>query len=250
MAIRTVLIDDEPPSIDRLAGLIGQAPDFEVVGRFSSAVQAARMLPKLSPDAAFIDVQMPRLDGFAVIDRLPDLRRTAIVFVTAHAEFALDAFRVAAIDYLLKPFDDLRFHTALERVRARCKSDVADAPREREEYTKRLAVVSASCTTLVSVNDIHWMEGAGNYVRLHCRNERHLLRDSLTNLMGRLDPRQFVRVHRSAAVRLDRVRSIQSTFGREHILTLQDGTRIRMSPSYREEFESAAGVASQATTTK
>lgn len=238
MTIRTVIVDDEPPSLDRLAGLIASARDFEVVGRFSSAVQAARMLPKLAPDAAFVDVQMPRLDGFAVIDRLPELRKTALVFVTAHAEFALDAFRVAAIDYLLKPFDDRRFHTALERVRERCRGDGAEAA----EYAKRVAIVSAACTTLVPVDEILWMEAAGNYVRLHCRNEHPLLRDSLTNLLGRLDPREFVRVHRSAAVRLDQVRSIQSTFGREHILTLQDGTRVRMSPSYREEFESAAGV--------
>jgi two-component system, LytTR family, response regulator len=243
MTIRTVVIDDETPSLARLASLLAATSDFEVVGRFSSAAQAARMLPKLNPDAAFVDIQMPHMDGFSVVDRLPAKDDTAVVFVTAHSNFAVHAFGVAAIDYLLKPFDDDRFLMSLDRVR-RHRSRTLEGRQTvlRDGYPERIPVVTASCITVVEVDDIDWLEAAGNYVRLHCSEGNYLHRESLTSLMSRLDPRRFLRIHRSTGVNVRRIQTVQSSFGREHVVTLQQGTRLQTSAAYRDDLHRAIGL--------
>ncbi len=230
MTIRTVLIDDEVPALEGLSAMLGRHEDFEVVGRFASAPEAARMLGRLSPDAVFVDIQMPVLSGFDVVSRLPG-PRSAVVFVTAHAEFAASAFDVPALDYLLKPVDQERFDRSIERIREHVRRENGEPT-----YAQYLAVRTSNRITLVAVRELEWIEAAGNYVRLHCGTKTHLLRESLASLMTRLDPAVLARVHRSAAVNIDRIRHIDSNFGHTSVITLQDGTRVAMSEQYRAEL--------------
>ncbi|HJQ40380.1 MAG TPA: LytTR family transcriptional regulator DNA-binding domain-containing protein [Thermoanaerobaculia bacterium] len=230
MTIRTVLIDDEVPALEGLSAMLGRHDDFEVVGRFASAPEAARMLGRLSPDAVFVDIQMPVLSGFDVVSRLPS-ERSAVVFVTAHAEFAATAFDIQAIDYLLKPVDQDRFDRSIQRIREHVRSENGETT-----YAQYLAVRTINRITLVAAREVEWIEAAGNYVRLHTAARNHLLRDSLANLMARLDPSTFVRVHRSSAVNINCIRHIDSTFGSAGVITLHDGTRVAMSEQYRAEL--------------
>src|SRR4051812_34756910 len=231
---RVLIVDDEPLARERIRTLLADEPGFEIVGEATDGTSGAESILALQPDLVFLDVQMPGADGFDVIDAVGADKMPFVVFVTAHDRYALKAFDVHALDYLLKPFDKARFSTALERAKTQLRHGTAAALDQRLQEllqtvegrrhgAERLMVKSGGRITFVRIADIDWIEAAGNYVRLHVGKEDHLLRESLAALEKKLDAGLFVRVHRSTIVNLDRIREIQPAFHGDYVIVLRDG---------------------------
>lgn len=231
--IRTLLVDDEPIARRTLRLLLEPDPDIEVIGE-CDGVGALERIPRDRPDLVFLDVQMPGVDGFDLLDRVGIETVPAVVFVTAHERHALRAFDVEAVDYLLKPFDDDRFATTLRRAKSALRGSAA---RAGETYLRRLVVRLADRTTVVNVDDVDWIEAADYYACLHAGGEAHLVRRTMADLERGLDPDRFFRVHRSAIVRLARVREVRADGAGEHAVVLHDGTTIRLAQGKVRELE-------------
>src|SRR5262249_34563093 len=213
-AIRTVIVDDEKPARVRLTELLQREDDVDLVGTASDGREAIEVLRTLKPDLLFLDVQMPQLDGFGVLEQIGVEELPVTILVTAYDKYAIQAFDAHAIDYLLKPFSDQRFDAAVKRARrylataeARNRADELTAAAEerrsvdaRSGYLERLVLKSNGTISFIDVDEMDWIEAAGVYVYLHAGSRSHLYRSSVTQLLQRLDPRRFVRIHRSAAV--------------------------------------------------
>lgn len=247
-SLRVLVVDDEEPARRALVDLLAAEPDVEVVGECSSARRAIASIRDLSPDAVFLDVRMGGGDGFSVIEEVGVESMPAVVFVTAYDAYAVRAFEVRALDYLLKPFDEERLRTAVARARAaaalspdelmeRLRTLVGAGRAAAGRYTRRLRVPSSGRTAIVETAEIDWIEAEDYYARLHTASGSYLLRESLRGLEQRLDPAEFCRVHRSAIVRLDRVRELRPAFRGDAVAVLKDGTRVRVSRSRRPELE-------------
>jgi two-component system, LytTR family, response regulator len=247
-AIRVLIVDDEPLVRRGIAVLLAGEPGIEVVGEARNGTEALTLIRETAPDLAFLDVQMPELDGLGVLAALEPEERPAVVFVTAFDRYAVRAFDLHAVDYLLKPFDDERFRTALARVRGRLQSGSAAAERAAvnallaelrgtSSGPDRLAVREQGHIVLVPVDEIDWIEAADNYVRLHRGRQYHLLRESLARLEETLDRRRFARIHRSAMVNLARVKALEPVPGGEYDVILTDGRRLTLSRGYRDRFQ-------------
>ena len=247
--IRTLIVDDEPLARRGVRQLLAGHPDLVVVGECRNGREALRAFDALSPDLVFLDVQMPGLDGFGVLREFRGRRLPFVVFVTAFDEFAVRAFEAHAVDYLVKPIAEARFAATLERVRERIRLVeagelatrlagllAAEAARSRAAPEWRIAVPTATGTLLLDPAEIDWIEARDYYAGIHAAGRRHLVRESLASLEGRLDPAQFVRVHRSALVRLDRVRELRATDGGESVAILIDGTEVPVSRRRRERL--------------
>lgn len=237
MSLRVVLVDDEPLARERLRSLLETEADVELVAECADGVEAVAAVRSGRPDLVFLDVQMPGMDGFEVLDALDPATLPAVVFVTAYDRYALKAFDVHAVDYLLKPFDRQRFASALERARLDLRADdagrrilalVADLRRERRPQ-QRIVVKAAGRVFFLRPPEIDWMEAAGNYVRLHVGKKSYLVRETMKGLEDRLDPDTFVRIHRSRIVNLDRVRELQPWFHGEHLIVLTTGEQLTTS---------------------
>lgn len=246
MTIRAVVVDDEPLARERIRTLLADEPDVEVVDECRDGVEAVEAIEEHDPDLVFLDVQMPEVDGFEVLEAVGIERAPVVVFVTAHDEYAIRAFDVHALDYLLKPFDGERFRRALDRARAELAGEPAldrdrlsgliESLRDERGHLERIAVKTTSRVVFLSVDEIDWIGAAGNYVELHVGEQIHLLRDSLKAMEGKLDPATFVRVHRSHIVNLDRVRTMEPWFHGEYVLVLEDGTELRASRTYSDRL--------------
>ena len=244
MAITALIVDDEPLARKRIRRLLRAASDVAVVGEAAGGEEALRMIAEHAPRVVFLDVQMPRMDGFELVRRIPPESRPLIVFVTAYQQYALEAFRAAAVQYLLKPVEREPLRLALTRVRelvaARSSPSLAaflDRVQQRTTFMQHLAVKSKGRVRLVSVDEIDWFESAGNYVRLHVGGERFLLRQTMHGLEQKLDPTEFVRIHRTTIVNVQRVRDIRPASHGDHIVVLHDGTQLQMSRAYRERLD-------------
>ena len=241
--IRALIVDDEPPARRRLRMLLQQERDVEIAGECGEASAAAVLVRELSPDVVFLDVRMPDGDGFELVDTLGVDRMPVTVFVTAYHEFALRAFDAAAIDYLLKPFDRERFAATMHRVRrAVTRTDVAAeraADAAAAPYLERIAVRNGNRIRILHVDEIDHIAAEGNYVRLFTRERSFLERETLNALESRLDPRDFARVHRSAIVRIDRVREVEPLFHGEYVLILAGGAKVVSGRSYRARVQEA-----------
>jgi two-component system LytT family response regulator len=241
--MRVVIADDEPLARKTIRLLARRDPDVEIVAECRNGEETVDAVREHKPDLLFLDIQMPRLDGFDVLEILGD-DAPAIVFVTAYDQYAIRAFEVHAIDYLLKPFTDERF----EKTLARAKELVVrnDAEREKQTrltashraFTQRFMVRSAGRIVFLKAGEIDWIEAADYYARLHVGTNAYLIRESMNDLEARLDPNAFVRIHRSAIVNLDRVREMRPLFRGELTVILHDGTQLRMSRGRREDLES------------
>jgi two-component system, LytTR family, response regulator len=242
--LRALIVDDEPLARQLLRVLLERDAEVEVVGE-CSGVDAAAAVVRASPDILFLDVQMPEVDGFDLLAQLGPERTPIVVFVTAYDQYALRAFEVHAIDYLLKPIDDARFAQALAcakaQARTRRRGDVDERLiallAERPRHARGFLVRSREKTLVVNADEIDWIEAADYYVTLHVAGKSHLLRETLAELERRLDPQRFFRVHRSAIVNLERVREIHPMFHGDSELFLQGGARVRLSRTRRAEFE-------------
>ena len=231
--IRVAVVDDEPLArqgvVQRLAG----HGDLQLEAQYADGHAALQGLQAQPPDLVFIDVQMPGMSGLEVLAALPDAQRPLAVLLTAHEGFAVKAFALNAVDYLLKPIDEERFDEALARVRERLAWRAGgDAVVPPKAWPLRLAVRVGRRERFVRVRDIDWIEADGDYACLHVAGQQHLLRESLQALSLRLDPTQFVRVHRSAMVQVDRVAEMQPLSNRDALLRLRDGTPLRVSRSH------------------
>ncbi len=245
-------MDDEPLARERLRQLLSSLTDFDVIGECSDGRSAVESILRDAPDVVFLDVQMPEMDGFEVLSMVGDQVTPRVVFVTAYDRFAVRAFDVHAVDYLLKPFDRERFETALGRLRRRLSEGKKDEMtvrlrgllselRPEREVPERLAIKSAGRIVMVNICDIDWVEAADNYVELHIGSEKHLLRETMTVIEGRLNPRNYVRINRSTLVNVSRVKELQPLFHGDYAVILADGTRLSLSRNYRVNLDRLTG---------
>ncbi|MEW5927245.1 MAG: LytTR family DNA-binding domain-containing protein [Gemmatimonadota bacterium] len=249
--IRVLIVDDEPLARERLRGLLAAERDVEVAGECADGDEAVAAIRECAPDLVFLDVQMPGTGGFEVIRAVGPERMPFVVFATAYDAFALRAFEVNALDYLLKPFDEERVRGALERARRSIASGgpVLDPGvlallrglRAPDAFAERLTVRTGTRYAVVSVAELDWIQAEDNYVRLHVGGASHLMRETMAAIERTLDPRRFVRVHRSTIVNVDRVRSIESWGLGEFLLVLRDGTKLQSSRGYRDRVRDAFG---------
>jgi len=223
--LRAVIIDDEPLARSNLAVLLARDPAISIAGQYGSAEDALAALPDARPDIVFLDVEMPECDGFELLERIGPSPAFAIVFVTAHHQFALRAFEVGALDYLLKPFDDQRFERVLVRAKERLQT-----PGE----TRRFIIKNGNTLEVVKFADIDWIEASDYYSTLHADGRTHMLRRSLAELESLLTVHGFHRIHRSAIVNLDRVRTLEIREDGEYEVVLESAQRLRMSRRYRK----------------
>jgi len=253
--LRVLVVDDEPLARSGVAELAGQDPELVVVGQCGDGAGALAAIRSLRPDLVLLDVQLPELDGFELLRRLEPGERPAVVFITAYDHFAVRAFDVHAIDYLVKPFDDTRFAEAVTRAKSAIRDARGGRLNERlsdllehlagappaDGWLTRIVVKTGGRMVLVRVDEIDWIEAADYCVKLHVQDKVHVLRESLQALETRLDPARFFRVHRSAIVNLDRVTELPPFFKGEHVVLLRDGTRLKLSRGRRGQLESRLG---------
>jgi len=250
--IRTVIIDDEELGRERLRALLAKEPEVELIGEAADGRSGVLLLEKLKPELAFLDVQMPELDGFEVLQAIDEAARPSVVFVTAHDKFALKAFDVHAVDYLLKPFDRERFRTALQRavvkVRARSGGDsdpalkaVLEEAKPSAKPLERLVVKTDGRVLLIKVDELDWVEAADNYVNLHIGKDAHLMRETMSSLESRLPPAKFMRISRSTIVNLERVQELQPMFHGEYVVVLKTGAKLTLSRTYRDKLDQLVG---------
>ena len=243
MPLTTLIVDDEPLAREGLRVLLSRDPEVSAIREARDGREAVAAIRECNPDLLFLDVQMPEMDGFEVVRSIGAEHMPQVVFVTAHDKYAIQAFEINALDYLLKPVIEERFIKALVRVKDRIRSNVAaDANRQiislletvasPRSYVKRLAVRSGGKTVFVNVEDVDWIEAAENYVALHAGRVSHLLHVTMDNLEKSLDPEMFLRIHRSIIVNLLRIKNLQSGAHGEYVLTLQDGVHLQSGRTY------------------
>ena len=245
--IRALIVDDEPLARERIRNLVERDPEIVVAAECRDGQEAIAAIREHAPDLVFLDVQMPEKSGFDVIAEIGVERLPVVVFVTAHDDYALRAFEVAALDYLLKPFDEDRFSKTLDRAKTQIRSrqpdefqqrvlsmmeDLRAAPRGLE----RLIVKTGGQLVFLKTDEVDWIQAEGNYVRLHVGGASHLVRETIQSLEASLDPDRFLRIHRSTIVNLDRVREIQPLVHGEHRVVLKDGTKLSLSRGYRDRL--------------
>lgn len=236
-SIRVLIVDDEALARRNLTLLLRNDPDMASVIECESGLEAIDEIRRSRPDIVFLDVQMPECDGFDVLELLGADMPETVIFVTAYDAYALRAFEAGALDYLLKPFDDARFHRSL----ARAKEKLARyAPQQRRSIS-RIAVKSRNQTLFLNVSDIDWIEAASYYACIHIGTATHILRRTLQELEQDLDPRTFARIHRSIIVNLDRVRGLALQDGGEYEVVLNSDERLRLSRRYRKRVQEQLG---------
>jgi two-component system LytT family response regulator len=251
MPLTTLIVDDEPLARDGLRMLLAEDPEVTAIHAAKDGRQAVAAIRKTRPDLVFLDVQMPEMDGFGVVREVGAERMPAVVFVTAHDRFAIQAFEINAIDYLLKPVTRERFAQALERAKARLHLEPAEEPSRQilslletiaapRRSLKRLAVRSAGKTVFVDVDDVDWIEAAENYVKLHAGRTAHLLHVAMNTLEESLDPEVFLRVHRSLIVNVGRIQSLQPAVHGEYVITLRNDVRLRSGRTYSDKLKALA----------
>jgi len=246
--IRVLIVDDEPIARRGIRQQLRGEAGLEVIGECGDGAAAIEAITGLAPDLVFLDIQMPEVGGFDVVEAIGVARMPAVVFVTAYDEHALRAFDVHAVDYVLKPIDRHRFRTAVERARRRLAhatgqldrrlaAALGELGRPAHDYAKRLAIKGDGRVILVDVDEVDRLETAGNYVEVHSGARHHLVRETMASLEARLDPARFVRVSRSSIVNADRVRELQPMFNGDFVVVLRDGTKVAGSRRYRAAFD-------------
>lgn len=251
--IRTLIVDDEPLARERIRALLAEQADIEVVGEARDGEEAVQAILNHAPDLVFLDIQMPRLDGFEVIRTVGADNMPLVVFVTAYDQHALKAFDVRALDYLLKPFDRDRFAESIGRVRDAIEHSGSDEIGRRlleivrelkpgaPPRSDRLVIKSAGRLFFLRIAEIDWVEAAGNYVKLHVGTEEHLLRETMNGIEQKLDPDTFFRIHRSRIVNMERIKELQPWFNGEYVVILHNGTKLTLSRGYREKLQERLG---------
>lgn len=247
MRIKALIVDDEPLARDRIRELLKEHPEVEIIGEARNGQEAIASVTNHNPDLVFLDVQMPDLDGFSVLQNLKTDQLPLIIFVTAYDQHALRAFDVHAVDYLMKPFDRQRFAEAVEQAKVFMKGakepdttrilNMLQELRTGARHLERFAVKNGETVFFVRAEDVDAIEAQGNYVRLNLAGSSHLLRDTLNNIEAQINPRMFVRIHRRTIVNIDRVKEVQTWARGEYRVVLSTGAHYTLSRSYRQHFE-------------
>lgn len=248
MTIRVLVADDQPIARERLVSLLSAEPGVEVAGTAASGPEAVDGIRNASPDLVFLDLQMPGMDGFKVIEAVGIERMPPTVFVTAYDEYAVRAFEVQALDYLLKPFGRQRFQSALARARKHLErerqgemagrlAELLRTGRSPETSTERLLVKSGGRVSFVDVESIDWVEAEGNYVRLYAGDQVHLMRETMSGLIDKIGPKRFFRIHRSRIVNVKRVKELLIAGGGDYQVVLWNGTKLGLSRLYRDALQ-------------
>ncbi len=252
--IRTLIVDDEPLARKGVRQFLEEDPEVEILGECGDGLEAVEQIKALHPELVFLDIQMPEMDGFAVLDAINPDELPIVVFVTAYDQHALHAFQVHALDYLLKPFEEERFQEALARAKAQLRQkngsqltrriiEMLDGSREERQAPGRIMVRNAGRITFVRVEEVDWIEAQGDYVCLHCQGKKHLVREKISDMETQLPADRFLRIHRSTIVSIPRIKEMQPLFHGEYAVLLQDGTRLTMSRSFRDRvFERLSGT--------
>jgi two-component system LytT family response regulator len=252
--IRALIVDDEPLGRRRIRRMLARDAGVEIAGDCANGRDAVARIRELRPDLVFLDVQMPEMDGFAVLEAVGAEAMPLVIFVTAFDQYALRAFEVYALDYLLKPFDRRRFDKALSRAKARLLSDrtsdvgqqalaLLEELKARSSHIERLVVKSGGRAFFLKTEEIDWIEAEGKYVRLHVGKESYLLREAIGSIESQLDAKRFPRIHRSTIVNIERVRELQPWFHNEYRVILRDGTELMLSRSCRKRLGELLGSA-------
>lgn len=250
--MQTMIVDDEPLARSRLQRFLADEPDMEVAWVCQDGLEAVEVLQRESVDVLFLDVQMPGLDGFGVLEAIEECRWPLTVFVTAYVQHAVQAFDVQALAYLVKPFDQATFANVVDRVRKqRALHDEAAfaahvrallSTAEKPTYPQRLTVRQGKTMIPLAIEAIDWIEASGNYVTLHIGSTAYLYAATMQHMEQILDPDQFCRVHRSTIVNVARIRTLHPLFRGEYALTLMDGTSLKLTRSYRDKLQVLLGA--------
>lgn len=253
--IKTLIVDDEPLARQTLRDLLAVDSEIEIIGECSSGLEAVKFIRKQLPDLLFLDIQMPGMNGFEALEKIEHEQIPAIVFVTAFDRYALKAFEMHALDYLLKPFTDKRFEEALRQAKAQVELQEINklsrsllallgeqAGREaasvkRKSFLTRFMIRSGGRVAFIKASDVDWIAADDYYIKLHVGTRSHLLRVSMNELEEKLDPKTFLRIHRSTIINFDRVKELQQNPNGEYIVVLRDGTQLKLSRRRRERLE-------------
>jgi len=247
--IRVLIVDDEPIARRGVRLQLKGEPEVEIIGECANGLEAVAAIQELSPDLVFLDVQMPEMDGFEVIEAIGVEQVPQVIFVTAYDQYTLRAFEVHALDYLLKPFDRERFLKALNHARSSLQRGeinrqlmaLLDDRLAARKPLERLVIKSGGRIYFLNVEEVDWIEAADNYVELHVGRESHLLRETISRLESKLDPGRFLRVRHSTIVNLDRVKELRPLFRGEYLIILRDGTELTSSRRYRRNLDAILG---------
>jgi two-component system LytT family response regulator len=252
--IRVLLVDDEPLARAMLREMLQGDPQVAIVGESCNGREALEAIRAHSPELLFLDVQMPEVGGFDVLASLGKGEIPHVIFVSAYDQYAVRAFEVQALDYLLKPFDQERFDISWQRAKAQIMRDrkggggmdqrilaLLEELKAGNSYLERLVIKAGGRIYFLETNEIDWIEAEGNYVSVHSGKKSHLLRETISSLESQLDPKKFVRIHRSSIVRLDFIQELQSWFHGEYRVILQDGTQLTLSRNHRDKLQEALG---------
>jgi two-component system LytT family response regulator len=245
--IRALIVEDEPLARERIRSLLEEERDVEVVAEAGDGRTGVERIKSLDPDLVFLDVNMPELDGFGVIEEIGVEAMPPVIFVTAYDQFAVQAFDAHALDYLLKPFDEERFRAAVERARQTLRRQQAGSldrrltdlleDLRRPRHLERLAVKAGGKIIFIRTDDIEWVTAEGNYARLHTGDRSHLMRETMSSLETKLDPTRFIRIHRSTIVNSDAIAELEPLFQGDYVVILRNGTRLTSSRGYRSNLQ-------------
>lgn len=256
--IRALVVDDERIAREGICMHLASEPDVEIIGECANGIDAVSIIQERLPDLVFLDVQMPGLDGFGVVEAVGSERMPTVIFVTAYDKYALRAFDIHALDYLLKPFDGERFSTALERARVQINqasgeginnqllsllADIksgqdgrVESSKPKPKYVERLVIKSAGRISFLNVEEVDWIEAADNYVELHAGREAHLVRDTMNALETKLDPAKFLRIRRSTIINIGRIKELKPLFRGEYVIILKNAKELTSSRRYRHNL--------------
>jgi two-component system LytT family response regulator len=244
--INTLIIDDEPLAREGIAQLLKNEDDIQLIGECGDGFSAIELIKKYSPDLIFLDIEMPEMDGFEILQELPPDYHPAVIFVTAFGQYAVAAFKVNALDYLLKPIDPERFAMALKRARNNLRLHSTMEINEKfhvlikllkakEEPSRRLLIKTSKRMFFVDMKEIDWIEAAGDYVWVHTRGEKYIIRETMNDMERSLDPASFIRIHRSTIVNIDTIKELQPYYRGDYIVILLNGTKLTLGRTYREK---------------
>ena len=251
MIFSAIIVDDEEYARENIKAIISQDNSIQLVGECKNGQEAIEAIKKYLPDIVFLDIQMPEVNGFEVIEAVKDIEAVHYIFTTAYDEFALKAFEVNAIDYLLKPFDDTRFNRALEKAKGirsinnsthlteKLVQFLNSEQKTLARYLKKIPVKTGGRTVFIDVDEIDWIEADNQYVKIHAWQNTHTHRESLRNLEELLDPTAFFRVHRSAIVNLNRVKSMEPYFKGDYVIHLKNGSKVKLAKTRKEGLKKA-----------
>jgi two-component system LytT family response regulator len=259
--IKTLVVDDEILSREGIALLLADDPEIEVIGVCADADTASEIILKEQPDILFLDIQMPGMNGFELLESLQVQKPPLVIFITAFDHFASLAFDVEAIDYIIKPFNNDRFYKAVAKVKkqlgqlsaleindrlnniiSKLENTQAPGTTPSPKYFERMMVKTGDRMFLVKVKDVDWFEAQDYYIAIHTGKETHLIRKTMTQLEGELDPSQFIRIHRSTIVNINKVKTISAHFNNESVVLLEDDTKLKMSQAYKAKLHQALGI--------